>query len=346
MANYRNGGYDKTARTWVGILAVFMALVIAGAIALGVITKGFTDWSKFQPEEQQQEQTEEDTENPNESMILSEGDSNDFQLKSAPYVLTNAMTGESRVAGQTVSVKDPMSSFLTYVWSLSWSGSGDVNDYVTLSATTGTSVTVTCEEAFGSKITLTCKAMVEETELASATCTLDYRKRISGFTLAGKEITDGETISFANLSDLGFREAMKTNGYVFNFEPVYGIGTLEAELNEWSIQVRAGGIESQESSFNTNSFDLLDAITNIESFSDYRDILAAGDYNDAAESVYYKFIADPGFLLPIGDLDFYRFYITGSSAAGSTTVTFDLTLPVSMCSTAYTLELDKGNIIF
>ena len=57
MSNYRNG-YDKTARTWIGILAVFMVLVIALAGVVGVVTKGFTGWSMFGGGEEQ-EQTDE-----------------------------------------------------------------------------------------------------------------------------------------------------------------------------------------------------------------------------------------------------------------------------------------------
>ena len=165
MANYRSG-YDKTARTWIGILAVFMVLVIALAVVLGVMTKGFTDWSMFGGEEQQEQTDESGDEsgeaNMQEDMLVSEGENNGFKLMSTPYMVTNEATGLAEVAGQTVTVSNP-EDVATYAWTLSWAGTGDVNDYVTLSGTTGTSVTVTCLQAFGSQITLTCTASILDT---------------------------------------------------------------------------------------------------------------------------------------------------------------------------------------
>lgn len=316
-----------------------MVLVIALAVIFGVMTKGFTDWSMFGGEEQQeQEQTDESGEaNKQEDLLVSEGENNGFKLMSAPYMVTDSMTGEARVAGQTVSVEDPMTSFITYTWSLSWSGSGDVNDYVTLSATTGTSVTVTCLQAFGSQITLTCKAMVEDEELANAACTVDYRKRISGFMIDGKTITEGGTISFSDLSDLGFREAMKTNGYVFNFEPVYDVGTVEDTIAGWSVEVNQGGVGKNTYEFQTNSFDLLNALTKpFSNMEDVANVLGQGNYDDSYEAIFYKTFA-------MAD---WKFTITGTNQSGSTTVAFNLHLPASMCAEAYTLELDNGNIIF
>ena len=335
MANYR--GYDKTARTWIGILAIFMVLVIALAVIFGVMTKGFTDWSRFESDKQE-EQTQEEAENPNDSLLVSEGENNGFQLLSTPYMVTDAVSGETRAAGQTVSVENAING-VTYAWALLWSGSGDVADYVTLSATTGESVTVTCEQAFGNRITLTCRAMIEEQEMSSATCTIDYQKKLTGITLAGETIEDGETISFGDLSELGFREAMMTNGYTFEFDATFGTGTIDASVKDWSITVTASEYTDGPSTSSDSSIRLLSAMHCCTLVKNMSSIFAGGSYSDSEEAMYFQAV----------NLATYTFTITATSlgsVADEMEVSFDLTFPASMISGSYEIEMDQGSIVF
>lgn len=74
---------------------------------------------------------------------------------------------------------------LSVNWSIAWANAAsawangkDVNDYVKLSSTTANPIDVSCEQAFGEQVILTCTANFDSS--VKATATIDYEKRILG----------------------------------------------------------------------------------------------------------------------------------------------------------------------
>ena len=165
-----------------------------------------------------------------------------ISLMSSVATVTTA-AGETRVAGQTVTVQNPEDA-VTYTWSLSMSG-GSASDYVTLSATTGTSVTVTPKAAFGTPITLTCTATFDGETLSTATVKLDYKKRISGISLNGVTVQDGGSYELDEFysGSKSFADIMKTDGFIFDYDPVMGVGTVSPDSSGYlpMLEVTASG---------------------------------------------------------------------------------------------------------
>lgn len=123
----------------------------------------------------------------------------------------------------TVSVKSPVSG-LTYKWALSMT-SGTPSTYVTLSEDTGTSVDLTCKAAFGSVITLTCSETFEDQTLSTATCTLNYFKRVTGVTLNGTALSSSGSYDLSKLASSAatLKDALKTAN--MSFALTMGTGT-------------------------------------------------------------------------------------------------------------------------
>ena len=178
MANYRNGGYDKTARTWIGIIAVVLAVVIAGAIALGVVTEGFTDWSKFQPDKQE-EQTEEGS---NENLLVDANGTDRMRLNVVRAAAGETSAEESITVTATITPATATNKMIN--WSLAfenstseWATGKDPTDYVTVTPTDEyrNEVRLDCTEAFGEVIILT--ATTAENAEITATCELNYMAR-------------------------------------------------------------------------------------------------------------------------------------------------------------------------
>lgn len=240
MANYRNG-YDKTARTWVGIIAVFIALVIAGTIALGVITNGFTDWSKFQPEEQQQEQTEEGS---NENLLVDANGTDRMSLNVVRAATGETSAEESITVTATITPATATNKMIN--WSLAfenstseWATGKEPADYVIVTPTDTyrNEVRLDCTEAFGEVIILT--ATTADNAEITATCELNYMARYDKAQGVVLEATgDGTDIEIPYID--GDQSASDGTGHFslpfMNGETYtakaggYGVGTMQDEL--------------------------------------------------------------------------------------------------------------------
>lgn len=219
------------------VVGLAIVLIIA-AIVLGVFSNWYTNWDVstwFGQGQQEETEEEEQTDPVQDSLVASIAASDGISLLMAPATVMDAATGETRSAGQTVSVTNAEDG-VTYSWALSWSGSGNASDYVSLSAATGTSVTVSAVQPFGTQIKLTCTASISGKNVSSAVCNLDYKKRLTGMQLNGVSITDGGTYSLDDFTTANsFANAMKSGGCTFTVTGVYGTGSVSSSSGSTQI---------------------------------------------------------------------------------------------------------------
>ncbi len=149
----------------------------------------------------------------------------------------------------TVSVKSPVSG-LTYKWALSMT-SGTPSTYVTLSGDTGESVDLTCKAAFGSVITLTCSETFQDQTLSTASCTLNYFKRVTGVTLNGTALSSNGSFDLSKLapSATTLKDALKTA--TLSFSETLGTGTTGSAGDYYGQYVFTYTVSSQSKTIGT-----------------------------------------------------------------------------------------------
>lgn len=180
----------KSNKIVTAVLAILLVIVIAGAAALvGVLSNGFKDWTKFQPDEQT-EQTDETADNG--GAIIGEAEENGVKLMSAKIPVSEyAANGISPLAETaytlTATITPSYAVNKTVDWSVafvnpssSWANGKTVTDYVTVTPTSDGALTaiVSCLQAFGEQIIVTVTSR-ENTDV-SASCTVDYAQKITG----------------------------------------------------------------------------------------------------------------------------------------------------------------------
>ena len=180
----------KSNKIVTAVLAILLVLVIGGAAALvGVLSNGFKDWTKFQPDEQT-EQTDETADNG--GAIIGESVGNGVKLMSAKIPVSEyAANGISPLAETaytlTATITPSYAVNKTVDWSVafvnpssSWANGKTVTDYVTVTPTSdgALTATVSCLQAFGEQIIVTVTSR-ENTDV-SASCTVDYAQKITG----------------------------------------------------------------------------------------------------------------------------------------------------------------------
>lgn len=167
-------------------------------------------------------------------------------------------------SASTITVKNPLAD-VVYTWSVSMTGD-TATTYVSLSATTGNSVVVSALKSFSKQITLKCDAMFNGKSYASANCTIDYKKRITGISLEGfGECTNGsdKTLDLSSRLSGTVNNALSDSGTItFNFSPVLTAGTVTPDFTT-RIQVTSdGGSGNSETSesISATSIKLNDAV--------------------------------------------------------------------------------------
>ena len=100
--------------------------------------------------------------------------------------------------------------------SSAWANGKAVGDYVELSATTGSTVTVTNKKAFGEQIIIT--ATSDDNAQAKATCTVDYIKRLTAVKMALSDGTELKTESEITASYSPADSSTFAPSVVFDFE--------------------------------------------------------------------------------------------------------------------------------
>lgn len=200
----------KSNKIVTAVLAILLVIVIAGAAALvGVLSNGFKDWTKFQPEEQTETPADEEQGGEEELPVLD--DEGEEMESGVVHAMPKAMTFRTAAslaatpAAQaetydsvtlTATVKPDSAADKTVDWAVAfvnpsseWATGKTVTDYVTVTPSSdgSTTATVKCLQPFGEQIKITVTSRMN-TE-ATASCTVDFAARPTAFSLTGFDFT-------------------------------------------------------------------------------------------------------------------------------------------------------------
>ena len=218
----------KSNKIVTAVLAILLVVVIAGAAALvGVLSNGYKDWTKFQPDEQT-EQAEEQADNG--GAIINAPVENGVKLMSAKIPVAeyaaNGVSAQAETAYTlTATITPADAANKTVDWSVafvnpssSWANGKKVTDYVTVTPTSDGALTATveCKQAFGEQIKVTVTS--NDNPEKSASCTVDYSQKVTGVSVSIGDIDfveNGDTVYPFELA-VGVRGA--GGDVILNFE--------------------------------------------------------------------------------------------------------------------------------
>lgn len=223
---YRN----HSNKVWTAVLAVLLAIVIAGAAALvGFLSDGFKNWDKFKDEEQA-EQTDETA----DGAVISDGVSHGIKLMSAraQFDEDSSAGGSSDTASTyvlTATVEPNYAANKAVDWSVAfveagseWATGKTVTDYVTVTPESDGALkaTVKCLKAFGEQIKVTVTS--RDNADASASCLVDYKQKLAGGTLkindtsySYEDLFSAESVDFSIVTS-GTKDFSITNSFTLS----------------------------------------------------------------------------------------------------------------------------------
>ena len=254
---YRN----HSNKVWTAVLAVLLAIVIAGAAALvGFLSDGFKNWDKFKDEEQA-EQTDETA----DGAVISDGVSHGIKLMAARAQLDEPQGADTSDTASTyvltATVEPNYAANKAVDWSVAfvnasseWATGKTVTDYVTVTPESDGALkaTVKCLKAFGEQIKVTVTS--RDNADASASCLLDYKQKLAGGTLkindtsySYEELFSAESVDFpivgSGVKELSMKNSFTLSDYTvanetevttdmfsFSVEPTSAIDDLKAYL--------------------------------------------------------------------------------------------------------------------
>ena len=243
---YRN----HSNKVWTAVLAVLLAIVIAGAAALvGFLSDGFKNWDKFKDEEQA-EQTDETA----DGAVISDGVSHGIKLMSARAQFDEdpSAGGSSDTASTyvlTATVEPNYAANKAVDWSVAfvnasseWATGKTVTDYVTVTPESDGALkaTVKCLKAFGEqiKVTVTSRDNAE----ASASCLIDYKQKLAGGTLkindtsySYEDLFSAESVDFPIVSS-GVKDFSITNSFTLSDYTVANETEVTTDMFSFSVE--------------------------------------------------------------------------------------------------------------
>lgn len=197
----------KSNKIVTAVLAILLVIVIAGAAALvGVLSDGFKDWTKFQPDEEQTE-TPADEEQGGEEELPVLDDKGEEMESGVVHAMPKAMTFRTAASlaatpatqaetydsvTLTATVKPDSAADKSVNWAVAfvnpsseWATGKTVTDYVTVTPSSdgSTTATVKCLQPFGEQIKITVTSRMN-TE-ATASCTVDFSARPKVLAVSG-----------------------------------------------------------------------------------------------------------------------------------------------------------------
>lgn len=193
----RKSGSSVLTKVAAFLLIIVLLGVIAVGVWLGVETQGFKDWTYFNGEQTEQPAEEEQPEEEQPSDVT-DGEGNEMMSGTA-YALPTAMvysatTRDSASASEgvtvTATVLPETAIDKSVTWNVAfanaeseWASGKTVTDYLTVTPDEEDSriAVLTCNEAFGEQIILTCASVSDPTK--TATCTVDFAQKVTGVTV-------------------------------------------------------------------------------------------------------------------------------------------------------------------
>lgn len=285
--NKRSGGKNLGLKVFAAITSLLLA---ASVITTGVCF-GTGVWQVTPQDEPVQEQPDDQTpddETPDENETMSGMTVGNIQAKSmslmsVPYALEGDAATEGKTAQLTATVLPEGATDKTINWSVSWQNSSDswasgksVSDYVTLSATTGSTITVTNSQAFGEEIIV----RAEHADGVYATCELNYIKPITDvgivFYNESGNIVDDKGYMAEYDSDFIIPDNWQDGeedlwtSFALRFE--YGTGTVTEDYTLSDIQVYG---EKADVSGATNVYPF--TYSNVNNYEDEAKVNFSGD---------------------------------------------------------------------
>lgn len=243
---YRN----HSNKVWTAVLAVLLAIVIAGAAALvGFLSDGFKNWDKFKDEEQT-EQADETA----DGAVISDGVSHGIKLMSARAQFDEdpSAGGSSDTASTyvlTATVEPNYAANKAVDWSVAfveagseWATGKTVTDYVTVTPESDGALkaTVKCLKAFGEQIKVTVTS--RDNADASASCLLDYKQKLAGGTLkindtsySYEELFSAESVDFPIVGS-GVKELSITNSFTLSDYTVANETEVTTDMFSFSVE--------------------------------------------------------------------------------------------------------------
>ncbi len=238
------------------ILTNVVAFVLGAGTCLGVCTAGFRDWSSLKKTANKVEQAY-------NGMVANVASSNGFSLaiaSAAEVGEVSAQAENSYTITATVNGEGTFDNTLTWAIAFAnpsseWATGKVVEDYVTMTVGADTdSVTLENKAAFGEQIVVTATSV--DNPAKSASCHLDYLKRLEGVSSLKKEevvvVVDPEQENFGDVTlvvnDEG-REAYTEMSGVLNF----GVGTIVPDVDIKTMRLTGGDATWTELADETNA---------------------------------------------------------------------------------------------
>lgn len=236
---------------------VALAILLVAVIICGIITHGFKDWTpcacfghKYDDNgicvRCKAEEPKDEKEQPKDNAVLSNGESHGITVASAR--LLNSQFEENGIDPQaesaytlTASVEPAEATNIAVDWSVAfvddsstWASGKTVTNYVTVTPTSDGALTanVACKQAFGEQIVITCTA--RDFGEIKATCTVDYRKRVTNVT--GSIGAATVSASGTSISAIPLYYSNASSGDI-NLVASYSVGTIEND-DAIVVQVR------------------------------------------------------------------------------------------------------------
>lgn len=208
--------YEHKRSDTIKWVLTLLAFILVGVMLAGIILGWFEKKEESPAEEEQQ------TEEVSDGMMVSSVSARGLKLVArAAYAATEEDGDEPAMADKeyTLTVTpDPITADDTYSWTAT-----DTSNITLNPAGDTKSCRVTCNQPFGTQITVTVTST--QNEDVSASCTLDYVKAITGVTVNAPEMITFDT---------------SEQSHTITLTPNYGVGTITPD----TLTVTGGSLKS------------------------------------------------------------------------------------------------------
>lgn len=278
----------KKAKHWGVTVGIILAVILALALSLGIVSRGFRDWSKLKPEQTEQPEQPTDItgqkELPDEGelalvsengggMALSAGNSSNVKLMYAriaqeDYADYGIATQAESAITLTATIKPVTADDKRVQWTVTpKTGNTNASDYITLNAN-GLTATVACKQAFDVQFIVTVKSL--DNPEAKATCTLDYVQRVTGVTVNMPQLTS--TTAAVTYTTQSSKYTIPSNigvtfsNFVFNGTFMQEFSSVVDELSDDAFKFfHYPNTNNQLVNYTSNGLQFVNATSNINS---------------------------------------------------------------------------------